>query len=518
VGLLRWLLVAVLCALPSVAGADDAAPLSGQQGLLEAIRTTLVQHPDLALNEEQLAYSAAGVDSARSAFDHYLGASLGTGHFFAPLPLHGSDSLVSDLVAADFSVSGSRATPWGMTVSPWLGVSRTERRGIGDGGGLVAGMDTANVGLQVTQSLLQGRGRVGAASGLRAAEIDLSGLALDLEQAISARVLATIQAYWGVLAARDQVIIAKESAARTQTLLEETRSLVEADERPAADLLQIEASLATDRASIARVESSLVGARLSLGLALGLDEAASLERVVSAEALPDPQADAAATLADPAPFLAAAEIDRKDLAALASGVASAEVRVAGARRNALPSLDLSVSGGYSSILGGDEAVTEAALVGGTADGFDVGASLSLAWPLENRSKRAALMQALAGQRIAEIRRRESRRAIRNAVVAAVDSLRAALVGLQSAREAVSFYENSVTSESAKLRAGMATVIDVVLTEDRLTSAQRSLVSARLDCAQARATLAYQSGALPGALSALDDSLLDLLLTGSPHGE
>jgi outer membrane protein len=313
------------------------------------------------------------------------------------------------------------------------------------------------------------------------------------------------------------VSIAKESAARTQTLLEETRSLVEADERPAADLLQIEASLATDRASIARVESRLVGARLSLGLALGLDEAASLERVVSAEALPDPQADAAATLADPAPFLAAAEIDRKDLAALASDVASAEVRVAGARRNALPRLDLSVSAGYSSILGGDEAVAEAAVLGGTADGFDVGASLSLAWPIKNRSKRAALMQALAGHRIAEIRRQESRRAIRNSVVGAVDSLRAALIGLQAAREAVNFYENSVTSESARLRAGMATVIDVVLTEDRLTSAQRSLVSARLECAQARATLAYQSGALPGALSALADSLLDLLLTGSTHG-
>jgi outer membrane protein TolC len=241
-----------------------------------------------------------------------------------------------------------------------------------------------------------------------------------------------------------------------------------------------------------------------------------MERVVAAENLPDPQAEATVTLADAAPFLAAAEIDRKDLAALASEVASAEVRVAGARRNALPSLDLSVSGGYSSILGGEEAVTEAALLGGTADGFDVGASLSLAWPIENRSKRAALMQALAVQRMAEIRRQESRRSIRNAVVAAVDSLRAALLGLQSAREAVSFYENSVASESAKLRVGMSTVIDVVLTEDRLTSAQRSLVFARLECAQARATLAYQTGALPGTLLSFEDSLLDLLVTGSPH--
>ena len=537
-GLLRGLLIVALWAAPTVASgdetvasgdeptaADEAAASAGQEstppvehGLLGAIRMTLKQHPDLVLNEEQLAYSAATVEASRSAFDHHLSASLGTDHSFTPLPLHGSETAVSDSVAADFSITGSRATPWGMTVSPWFGLRRAELRGVGDGGGgLVAGMNTANVGLQVTQSLLQGRGRVGAASNLQAAENDLKGLALNLEQAISARVLATIQAYWGVLAARDQVVISQESALRTETLLEETRSLVEADERPAADLLQIEASLATDRASIARVESSLVGARLSLGLALGLDEVASLERVVAAEALPDPQADAGATLANVAPFLAAAERNRKDLAALASDVASAEVRVAGARRNALPSLDLSVSGGYSSILGGEEAATEAALLGGTADGFDVGASLSLAWPIENRSKRAALVQALAGQRMAEIRRQESRRSIRNAVVAAVDSLRAALLGLQAAREAVSFYETSVASESAKLRVGMATVIDVVLTEDRLTSAQRSLVSARLECAQARALLAYQTGALPGTLSSVEDSLLDLLVTGSRHG-
>ena len=285
-GLLRGLLIVVLCALPSVAAGDETPP-PAEHGLLDAIRLTLAEHPDLALNQEQLAFGEAGVEAARSAFDHYLSASLGTDHFFTPLPLHGSDSSVSDLVSADFSVSGSRATPWGMTVSPWLGVSRTERRGIDSAdGGLVAGMDAANVGLQVTQSLLQGRGQVGVASGVRAAEIDLSALALDLEQAIAGRVLATVQAYWGVLAARDQVLIAKESAARTETLLEETRLLVDADERPAADLLQIEASLATDRASIARVESSLVGARLSLGLALGLDEAASLERPSRAKPFP----------------------------------------------------------------------------------------------------------------------------------------------------------------------------------------------------------------------------------------
>jgi outer membrane protein TolC len=526
----RCLLTAALLAVPSLGLADaqlesgeastatiqEDAP-SDEHGLLLAIRTTLDSHPELALNEQQLAYSIATVEASRSAFDHHLSASLGTDHFFSPMPLHGSESGVTDSLSADFSINGSRATPWGMTVSPWVGVSRTELRGIGEGASLVAGMHTANVGLQVTQSLLQGGGRVGAASSLKAAEIDVDVLGLDLEQAMSLRVLATTQAYWNVLAAREQVLIVKESAARTLTLLEETRLLVEADERPAADLQQIEASLATDRALIVRVESGLVSARLSLGLALGLDEVASLERMLPLEDLPDPEARSAADLADSSSFLATAETNRRDLAALARQVAAAEVRVAGARRNALPSLDLSVSGGYSSLLGGEEAATEAALLGGTSDGFDVGASLSLAWPVENRAKRAALQQALSSQRIAQIRRAETRRAVRSGVVAAVDSLRAALLGLQAAREAVSFYETSVASEVAKLRAGMATVIDVVLTEDRLTTAQRSLVAARLECAQARAMLAYKTGEIPGSLTSLDDSLLGLLVTGSSNG-
>ena len=76
----------------------------------------------------------------------------------------------------------------------------------------------------------------------------------------------------------------------------------------------------------------------------------------------------------------------------------------------------------------------------------------------------------------------------------------------------------MTSELAKLRAGMATVIDVVLTEDRLTSAQRSLVNAQLNCARARAILAYESGLLPASFDTVKPSLLDLLLTGSSHGE
>jgi outer membrane protein TolC len=89
--------------------------------------------------------------------------------------------------------------------------------------------------------------------------------------------------------------------------------------------------------------------------------------------------------------------------------------------------------------------------------------------------------------------------------------------MAAAADAVDAYEAAVAAERTRLREGMATIIDLVLTEERLTGSQLSLVEARLAVALGVLDLAYQTGSLPFDEEGVSSALAELLVTGSFDG-
>ena len=116
----------------------------------------------------------------------------------------------------------------------------------------------------------------------------------------------------------------------------------------------------------------------------------------------------------------------------------------------------------------------------------------------------------------EIARDDLARNVRTQVLSALDALRYSAATVEAARKAEAYYELALQDERDKLRAGLSTVIDVVLTEERLTQAQLSRVQSELNYAVALAQLSRDSGGLPASEADLQSSA-SLITPGSPNG-
>jgi outer membrane protein TolC len=142
-----------------------------------------------------------------------------------------------------------------------------------------------------------------------------------------------------------------------------------------------------------------------------------------------------------------------------------------------------------------------------------GASLSLELPLGNVERKAARDLASARRSSAEIARDDLQRNVRIEVMRALADLRLHERALSAARQAEASYAQALSDERDKLKAGLSTVIDVVLTEELSTQAQLGRVENELVLALALARLRFAQGALPAIEAELGSRTETLFVDG-----
>jgi outer membrane protein TolC len=121
--------------------------------------------------------------------------------------------------------------------------------------------------------------------------------------------------------------------------------------------------------------------------------------------------------------------------------------------------------------------------------------LSFDFPPANNVARGQLLQTESASRQAAIRADELARQIRAGILVSMDRLRNGSLQLKKAEEANRLYQTSVVNEKTKLSLGMATVLDVLQLEDRLTAASLGYLGARTSYAIALAQLRFDTGTL-----------------------
>ena len=485
--------------------------------LADAVRSTLRRHPAIA--QARVAFAARDAErlAASAPFDPVLSATLAHDHDqLHLLPGERFDpaerALVTDTTS--LTVGASAGFQWGMTVLPSVSLERiAQRRDPNPLGAPGDPAQRARADLTLLQHLLRGRGAAGSASLLRSAERSLRAAEHAIAHAAQAQVFATVIAYYRLVAASSDLAQLRASLARSQQLLEETRLLVEAEQRTRADLRQIEASLANQNRGLLDAENNASAARYELGLAMGLDGRAPPDWN-AADGFPPAQPLALAPAAAQVRALDA----RRDLAAADEMVAAARELVVGAERNALPALDLAVSVGYSGALDDDGVGPFFASAAANVPGVNAGASLTLELPVHNDGARAERDLRGAEQRSAEIARDDLARQVRTQAASALAEVELSAAALAAAGQAVALLGQAVSDEREKLREGLSTVIDVVLTEERLTQAELTRTSHELRHAIARARLQLELGALPSSEGALgpDASASALLVREAAH--
>ncbi len=472
------------------------APAPGLS-LLEAVLLTLREDPNIALSESRLAGTRGALRSAQGAFDPLLRTSLN----------RTDTTFTTGGEGVNSSVDLTQKLRSGLSLTPSLELERQE-----DEAG-IANLGTLT--LTLRQPLLRGRGRDVVAAGEASAERQVQAAQLDLAHTISSRLRAVIARYWAYRAAALNLEIFSTSEESTRSLLETTRRLIAADVTPAAELVQLEADLASKESSRIAGERALYAARQALGQEIGLSADGILELPLATDFFPavDPASlPAADTLAATLLWRREALARRSDLQAERERLAAAEISLRAADNAQKPQLDLTLSPRYSGSTEGHGLGDFFTPLWQNVPGLSATFGVSLAWPLRNRSAEGDFLRAQAARDQQALRLEQVTREIGATVPTALDAVRQNARQVEKAALAIRLFEKAVDNEEKKLRAGSSTLIDVTTQRDRLTAARQQLVATQLSLAQAIAELRFQTGTLlPPQPDAPDAQTLQLVV-------
>jgi outer membrane protein TolC len=493
---------------PAAPVAQNGTPLS----LAEALRTTLRSHPVLKGAQAGISLAKARVGIAGSIYDPIVRSSLSHLHTIAPAlgPLGVARpqdyAVVGDVTS--LTASASALSPWGTVVTPSAGLSRLHNRADIDLPNQPAAANTALMNLAVIQPLLRGAGRTAVASGIDSAEA--TRRASEHELALTAQQLtfATAAEYFELVAARATVVLLQEGEALAKKLVDDTRLLVQANQRPAADLRQIEGNLANRSRAVLLAKNDEIQSSYRLRAAMGIGFEGQAPWV-GTDALPAGRE----APEDRESAVRRAREARPDLKAARENVEAAAALFRGAERNALPALDVTASVGYG---GGNERSGIGPFFTSPANnipGVSAGVGLRLELPVRNTLRESELAARRAELELARVALADLERLVPINVHAAFEDLSLSAQSLAAAAKTTESYQLSVESAQEKLKAGIGTIIDTITTQEYLIQSKQALVQNQLRYSQALARVLLETSQLPIDDAGVPDAVRLLLNQG-----
>jgi outer membrane protein TolC len=456
--------------------------------VVDAVWVALDANPAIRLQRAVVLSSIGDSEVAAGRFDWVVASSIDQQVIDTPI----TEQLATKTNLTTLSAGLTKQFEWGMSVSPTIQLQRTDVTLPAGLSSTVGPNSSAIVNLHVSQPILRNFGSASSAE-YRAALLQAEAANHDLQEVIAERVLAVVLAYWRYVGATKNLEVLVAAEDRAQQILSDGKALVRADERPAADLAQLEANLADRMRARIDAEQVTYDARIALAVEMGID----LEK---GAALPPP------TTAAPEPprlelnipvgrLIEGALARRQDLASAKARTSASAILVAQAENALLPELDVVGDIGYMGLvnaIGGKDFFLP---VVKNAPGVNAHIGLLLRWPVTAIEARGFVHRATAGHQENEIARNDLARRIGLNVASRATALNASTRSLARAKAAAASYKTAVENERTKLKSGLSTIIDVILTEDKMTNARLNEISDQERYAELVAQLAFEAGTI-----------------------
>jgi outer membrane protein TolC len=473
--------------------------------LEETVRLALERNPALRANRYLRQQSRLGIEAAMGQYD---------------LALFGAVSASEDESPAASNLDGAA-------------VQKQERQGLDLGvsqlfsSGGVGSVDWGNgrfdsnsefsllnpsfaSGLDFTfeQPLLRGFGR---AATDYAVEVARNGDRIAQDVFVQ-QVVATIQraavAYWNLVEARFQLTVAEESRGLARELHQNNQTRVEVGTLAPLELVASEAGIATREEEIIRARAAIGDAEDRLRALLALPVGETWTRQI----VPDTEVRVAPLEVDLQAALARALGSRAELSAQRSSIHGLELDAAFRRQELKPRLDLRATYGWNGV-GGDAIVRDAegnvvtVIDGGWSDALEQitdmdfpgwSIALQFSYPLQNRTARAR-------SAIAEVGLEQGRALLTDLELLVATEVRAAVRGLETARQqiqsaevSVRLAERNLDAERKKYENGLSTSFQILEVQEDATAARSRLVAALASYRRALVEYHRAIGDLPEA--------------------
>jgi outer membrane protein TolC len=318
---------------------------------------------------------------------------------------------------------------------------------------------------------------------------------MNLRHTTASRVSRSVNAYWDYLAALQALEIRRLSENRSLLLLDDARRLAKGDEIPQADVLQYEAQVARDRGLHIAAEQSLVEARMALVLAMGMAGQPEMSMPAPSDDFPELPAAVMEALSRPWPYSALAA--RFDVRAQQRRVDAAEILYEATRRDPVSQLDLTLSVGYSGLRENRSALAAWQALNAPAAGLNASIGLVYVLPVQGNARAGLVRQRAALAEQARLELDGLLQAAHATVSVQRGSVSSAALQLEQARQQVRLQTQVFADERKKYRLGLATVLDLLTAEARLTADELGVIDARRRLAQALASYRFETATLLG---------------------
>jgi outer membrane protein TolC len=353
---------------------------------------------------------------------------------------------------------------------------------------------TASLTLDVP--LAAGRGKLATLGTSRAAETAVRAQQEVYQHTAAGEALRTVATYWVLAAAEEKANVLAGSVQRQTRILDATRALVEADELAAAEANRTEARYAQTAGQLASARQQVTQARVDLAQAMGESPARLEETPLAGQALPS----AAGETYDPGAWIERALQQRNDVAAAAFATEATGILESVARTNLRRRIDLSFNASFNAFEEGfDDRFYELdgywEAVNGTISGPSYGVVLRFDLPFKNRSAKGRLAQARANTSSSRINEADLARQIRLQVTDLTRSLERRRAQLVQVEEAVRQSERALEASNSLYESGEITLIDLLSTEEQVTSSRLARVDLLAEIAILEAQVRFESGEL-----------------------
>lgn len=382
------------------------------------------------------------------------------------------------------NVSVAQLTPWGgvgtMTFNLFRGESTSKDVPVNP-------IYSGNVNLSVTQPLLRNFGLRWTERNIRIARINHDANREDFELQVTSTLQQVENAYWNLVQARKEVEVAKESLRLAEDLHRMNKVRVDVGTLAPLELVQSEVGIATRQETIILAQATEQAAEDELRRLLHLEEG----ELWTLPIVPTTAAESPPIEIDLAQAISTALKERPDLRGQQLVLDRRALDVALARNQLRPALDLTARYGYSGgntivIIDPATGLPTGVRAGGVSDVVDQlrdrnlpswRLELNLAFPLQNRSARAAKAIADVNLERGETEMEQLQEAVRTEVRQAVRSVRTALQTIESAGASVRLAEQNLDAERKRYENGLSTSFQVLQIQEDLTAARSRQVTA-----------------------------------------
>jgi len=346
----------------------------------------------------------------------------------------------------------------------------------------------ASLRLNVRQPLLQGGGRAVNKAPIRLAEVRVDRSNIRVRQRLLDVLLESEGAYWLLAASLQAERIRENSLRLAELIVEETRARRDANVARDVDVLEARASQAEKQEALLRARKESADAKDRLFRVMGILQTqepgdlrvASLPVVSAYRA--DPKASFRKALANAPLALLNRNIIRER-----------EIQLLQARRNRLPSLDLSLNAG---LLGRDTSQSRANEALYRRDGYFWEVMLGLRIPWGLRRERALLRQAEFSVDEEKLAQRISELGLYTDIRNACREIGLAQNRLGVTRLSVELNQQRFEEQRLKRREGEATLREVLEAQEDMEEAELRQLESRLTLVQAITALESFEATLP----------------------